>query len=164
VTNTFLPSSSITHIYICIYLCTNISRRFATEPSSPSTASLPRDQSPRCGSLRDQYLCFNRPITYICIYVLYLRGASLSRHRRHHSHLRFATGVQGAAPYVTNTLHFNRPITHISIIYLYVSIYAHTFRGSLLPRHRHHQPHLRPATGVQGTAPYVTNTFLSDSP
>jgi len=33
---------------------------------------------------------------------LYLRGALLPRDRRHHSHIRSATGVQGAAPYVTN--------------------------------------------------------------
>ena len=40
---------------------------------------------------------------------MYLRGVSLQSHRRHHAHLRFATGVQGAAPYVTNLFLSSNP-------------------------------------------------------
>jgi len=150
VTNIFLTSSPW-HTHICIYVCTS-SRRFATTPSSPSTAPLPRDPGPRCGSLRDEYIVQAAHHTHIYIYL-----CTSSR--------RFAT--KGSSPPTAPSprdqsprcgslrdvyLQINRPITHI-YTYMYLSMYVH-LRGGPLPSDRRHQPHLCPTTGVQGTALY----------
>jgi len=42
---------------------------------------------------------------------------------------------------------------------MHVSMYIY-LQGGSLSHNRRHQPRRRPATGVQGAAPYVTNTFI----